>query len=434
MQNIPHSDENEKALLGSLILAPNKIDEIKDDINEDYFYNDKNKAIFRAVFKLYKQKKGIDYITIISELDKARVIYDKKYVIELGDCVPSAANYRFYFEQCREECEKRSLLRIAYKAVKGISEGLGAAEVRNELRSSKMEEISLKDYSYNDHVSEMAEKTALKFRDISKKIYATGFEFIDNPIYSLMPAETLFIAAEGGLGKSTLCKEIAINMAQNGVACVFETLEQTKESMYTSIINGEAAKSRVDHNFLALTEMLKDYKESAAEFYKAQTKENIFLFDKPSTYLSDIRKHIRLVKKTTKKPVCLFLDSFSQLNIAGTYKSDTERENEISKEITQLAKEENIPIIIIHHNNKEGKFRGSEKLKDNSWWWISLSPIGGETNSKYINPKWVKTREFRGAFKDVIFEKVNGYIKEITDEYTIQSALEDGKKQKKMFT
>ena len=433
MQTIPHSNEAEMALLGSLILEPNKIKNIKDDINDNYFYDDKNKVIFKSLFKLYKEKKEIDYISIISELDKTRAIYDKKYLVELGSYIPSSANYMVYFEQCREQCQKRKLLRIAHKAIKQVQEGKESEEVRNELKSSITDEISTLDFSYSNHISEMAENTAIKFRDIGKKIYSTGIDFIDSPIYSLMPSETLFLVAEGGLGKSTIAKEIALNMAKNDVACCFESLEMTKESFYTSIINSEMSKQRPDHDYLTLVDALKSHKEPVTEFYKAQTKENIFLFDKPTTYLSDIRKHLRIVKNTSKKDVCLFIDSFSQLHITGKFNSQTEKENAISIELTQLAKEENVPIIIIHHNNKDGKFRGSEKLKDNAWWWISLEPVSGETNSDYINPKWIKTREYRGEFKKALFKKVKGSVEEITSEIEIQNVLSSGKEKKGLF-
>ena len=434
MINIPQDDLSEKNLLSCLIFQTNLYKKIKGDIDQSYFHSDKNRDLFIVIDKLYTDGiTEIDYTTLARELKKIKSIASIEYMIAIQENV-SPSQFMVYYKNVTEFREKRETLRIAYKAIKDINEGKDAEEVQNELKGGISEEISTLDYSYHDHISEMANNSSIKFRDISKRVYATGFDFIDSPIYSLMPAETFFIAAEGGLGKSTLCKEIAVYMARNGVACVFETLEQTKESMYTSIINSEAAKSRPNHSFLALTEMIKDNKDVSAEYYKAQTMENIFLFDKSTTYLSDIRKHVRIVKKQRQKPVCLFLDSFSQLNIAGQFKSETERENAISKEITQLAKDENIPIIIIHHNNKEGKFRGSEKLKDNAWWWISLSPINGETNSDYINPKWVKTREFRGSFKEVLFEKVDGYIKEIDDQRTIAGALESEKKQRKPFS
>jgi replicative DNA helicase len=433
MQKIPSDDLSEKSFIGCLIFNLNLFRQVKGDINEDHFFNKRNRDIFKVLLELHeKGQSEASYPTIDALLKKMGSSASLEYVIALTDQI-SVSQFMIYCKNIKESHEKREVLRIAYKAVKSINEGNESNDVKNELKSAISNEISTLDFNYSDHISEMAEKTAIKFRDIGKKIYATGIDFIDSPIYSLMPSETVFIVAEGGLGKSTIAKEIALYMAKNGVACCFESLEMTKESFYTSIINSEMSKQRPDHDYLTLVDALKDHKEPVAEFYRSQTKENIFLFDKPTTYLSDLRKHLRIVKNVSKKDVCLFIDSFSQLHIAGKFNSQTEKENAISIEITQLAKEENVPIIIIHHNNKDGKFRGSEKLKDNAWWWISLEPVSGETDSDYINPKWVKTREYRGEFKKALFKKVKGSIEEIKSEIEIQNVLSSSKEKKSLF-
>ena len=95
----PQSIEAEQALLGSVMLRPEAIHEITDLINDECFYSEKHKVIWRAMLELMSKAEPIDLLSLsnklkgIGELDR---VGGSSYLSDLVSYVPSASNVRHY--------------------------------------------------------------------------------------------------------------------------------------------------------------------------------------------------------------------------------------------------------------------------------------------------------------------------------------------------
>ena len=67
---MPHSEQAEKLVLGTLINDPNRLSDVRELLPVDAFYIDKHKDMYRAVLSLADKGERIDVITVMGECPK----------------------------------------------------------------------------------------------------------------------------------------------------------------------------------------------------------------------------------------------------------------------------------------------------------------------------------------------------------------------------
>ena len=95
----PQNIDSEKALLGSIMLRPEAINEVFDIVFPKYFYMDKHKTIYRAMLSLYSKGDPIDLLSLTTKLKEKKELSKmggSSYLTELVDFVPSSTNVKHY--------------------------------------------------------------------------------------------------------------------------------------------------------------------------------------------------------------------------------------------------------------------------------------------------------------------------------------------------
>ena len=68
-KSLPFNAEAEMSVLGVAFISKDQVDKICESVNEDMFFDEKNKCLFNAIKSLHDQKIPIDITTIKNELD-----------------------------------------------------------------------------------------------------------------------------------------------------------------------------------------------------------------------------------------------------------------------------------------------------------------------------------------------------------------------------
>ncbi|MBR2447436.1 MAG: replicative DNA helicase, partial [Clostridia bacterium] len=122
---LPYSVEAEQAVLGSIIIEPNCLNEIAVQMKTEYFYIPQHKEIYSVMSSMYELSQTIDFVSLLEKLKK-NGIYDeaggKAYLTQLVQTVPSAANVLTYVAIIRERYYARALLNAAQNIIKDINE------------------------------------------------------------------------------------------------------------------------------------------------------------------------------------------------------------------------------------------------------------------------------------------------------------------------
>ncbi|MBQ7397613.1 MAG: replicative DNA helicase, partial [Clostridia bacterium] len=114
-RKLPFSLIAEQSLLGSILIDPECLNELADQVAADDFYLSEHKQIFLAMRELYMADHSIDVVTLIDALVRAGV-YDKsggeQYIRTIAEVVPGAQNAKDYAKIVREKSQLRRLIDV----------------------------------------------------------------------------------------------------------------------------------------------------------------------------------------------------------------------------------------------------------------------------------------------------------------------------------
>jgi len=110
----PHSVDAEQAVLGGLMLVPEKIESLADRLAVQDFYRKDHQLIYRAMLELSARGQPCDAVTMADWFDANDLgkMLDGNggYLIHLANSTPSAANILAYAEIIRGKSVRRQVI------------------------------------------------------------------------------------------------------------------------------------------------------------------------------------------------------------------------------------------------------------------------------------------------------------------------------------
>jgi replicative DNA helicase len=361
----PHSREAEESVIGAVLLSEDAVNEVMDRIHPEDFYVPAHQAIFEAMRELFDSNQAIDAVTV-SEVLRRRGELEKvggvQYLTRLVDIVPSTSNIVYYAGIVEEHAKRRELIRagasvtdfafeideeIAIVLDRSEQVVLGIAERRS---SQTLLEVGPMFNDILEHI-ELMEQRGSDMIGLS-----TGFVDIDHKLAGLRASNLVVIAARPGMGKSSLALGVAINaaLAENPVA-IF-SLEMSKEELVQRILSSVA---KVDSRKLQtgqLGDLWPRVVDAAGKMYKAP----IFIDDSPVVTVTDIRAKCRRLKRKMGRLGLVVID-YLQLMQATTRENRQQEISEITRNLKNLARELEVPIIAVSQLNRSLETREDKR-------------------------------------------------------------------------
>lgn len=369
----PNNFEAEQAVLGSALIDPEAAILVVGKLEENDFYNQTHRNIFKAICELTKNAKPVDFLTVADELEKEGQINDVGgigYVQSLTTIVPSSASCAHYAEIVKRNSVLRQIIGVCGDT---ISSAYGENADERILGEAEKAFYDIGEKGQNGSLEKLEgsiEKVLTKFEDIQKnnapKGLKTGFYQIDKIVNGLQRSDLIIIAARPGVGKTSLAMNIVSNAALNyGAKCAVFSLEMSKEQltqrMLCSVANVSMAKAlRGELSPEEWTKLSKAEKKlKGAEIYVDDNALNT-----PSKVLSKCRK--------LKRDKGLDLVVIDYIGLMKADERTESRQNEvasISRQLKILAKEINVPVITLSQLNRSVEQRpdgkpGKPRLSD----------------------------------------------------------------------
>ena len=137
----PQDIEAEKATLGAILLENSAMNITVEILDENDFYRESHKTIYKTMSELHKRQEAIDLITVVNALRKdsnLEKVDGIAYITSLLNTVSTAANIKYHAEIVRDKSILRQLIKtstdIAQQAYEGtleVGEQLDLAEKNN---------------------------------------------------------------------------------------------------------------------------------------------------------------------------------------------------------------------------------------------------------------------------------------------------------------
>jgi replicative DNA helicase len=349
----PQNIDAEMAVLGSMLIEEEAINQAVELINEDCFYKDAHKKIFSCMLNLSSRNKAVDLITLSEELkkiDELEEIGGVSYLTTLANAVPTAANIRHYARIVKEKSILRSLINNATQIVtKAYDSEVNVDELLDK-SEGLIFEISDRRVEGNFICLKDIIKDSIETIDrlYQQKTHVTGVPtgFIDFDLKTagLQPSDFIVIAGRPSMGKSALAISIAEHVSViEHIPAAFFSLEMSKEQLVQRLLCSHA---RVDvHKVRSGYFSTSDWPKLTAAAGKL-SEAPFYIDDTPAISIMELRAKARRLKAHHDIQI-MFVD-YLQLMRSSQYTENRQQEiSDISRSLKALARELNIPIVAI---------------------------------------------------------------------------------------
>lgn len=361
----PNNKDIEAAVLGACMLSKETLYFAMQRLFEDLFYQNKNKAVYKAINALYGQNGNVDILTVYNQLKKSEDLQEIEgpyYLTTLQNNVVSDTQIETHINILCELFLKRTLIHISastgamsYDADKDAFELYNTAQNQLEQAQEKVITGKHKDIGYyvKEMLSQHAAVKASGFLGLQTNLHA-----LDESISGLVAPDLIIIAARPGQGKTALALTIIQNLSIKGnVPVAFFSLEMDGVQIVRRLISMHTG---IDHS------RLRDGKTTEAEAVPIHETavliagSPIFIEDKPTANIRDIRTRAHILHR--KHKLGYIVVDYLQLMEGVETKNKTREQvvSEISRGLKVLAKELSIPVIALSQLNRSVESRGDK--------------------------------------------------------------------------
>lgn len=348
---LPYSVDAEQAVLGSMIIDPNCINEVAVQVRSEYFYIPQHREIYFAISSMYELSQSIDFISLLERLKKDGV-YDetggKEYLTKLVQTVPSSANVMTYVGIIREQYYQRALMGAAQGIIKDINENtmdsgrlLDSAEQRIfEIRDGR--EIGglthIKDVISAETYDRLTKINDPETRDDYIGI-PSGIGALDKMITGLNKSDLIILGARPGMGKTSFALNIARNVAVNaGKTVCFFSLEMTRDQLAQRMLSSEAA---IKSEKLRTGDLEPEEWTRLTQAGENLSKAEIYFDETSNITVPEMKAKLRRMKRVD----LVVIDYLGLMHSPRQNDNRVQEISEITRSLKIMAKELKIPII-----------------------------------------------------------------------------------------
>jgi replicative DNA helicase len=365
-RHMPESLEAEAGVLGSMIIDPECISEVVELLKAEAFYRTEHQLIFDALVTLYEKNRGegLDAVLLRDELKKRNHLEEVggvEYIAKILDSVPSSANVMYYAGIVKDKQLLRELIAATSEILNDAYNEAG--EPSEKLDEAERRIFAVTDKKVGGSASSLAElvyqaRMLIEERDGRQVLVTglpTGYYQLDDRTCGLQNGEMIIIASRPSMGKTSL----ALNIAEHIGA---------QERLPVAIFSLETGKQQLAERFLCSASEI-DSRKMRRGVLSIEEHEKIveaggFLSDAP-IYIDDTAALTPLQLRAKARRLrsrhgirCIIVDYLQLMHLGGGRVESRQQEiTTISRYIKSLARELNIPVVVLSQLNRAPESR-----------------------------------------------------------------------------
>ncbi len=357
----PSNLEAEQALIGSILVNNDIIDEVSTIINPTSFYDPAHTKIYEVIETLNNKGMIANPITLKNFFEKDNMLGEvggTEYLVKLTRFSGSTKQAVDYAKVIHEMYLRRELVLISDNL---SSETLNAKEqsAENIIESTEKSLFDLAErgsfsqsfLKFNqalDQTIEMATQAMQNDRGIVG--VPTGLTDLDEKLGGLHKSDLIILAGRPSMGKTALATNIAYHAAQTIMnrqeksSVAFFSLEMSSEQLSTRILSEQARIKSDDIRRGKVTEEeINRYIETSRNIYNL----SLFIDETPAITIATLSNRARRIKRLFG--VSLVVVDYIQLMRSNLNKNEgrVQEISEITQGLKALAKELGVPILAL---------------------------------------------------------------------------------------
>jgi replicative DNA helicase len=357
--------EAEQSVLGAILVRPEVLDEVADLLRPEDFYRQDHAQIYRAVLDLYGRRDPVELKTVtflLKEWGQLEGVGGPEFLAGLCDEVGFATNAGYYAKLVHDKALlrrlKTSLVEAAIACHEPHDDVAGFLDSCETRIFQVMEDRQIQAQPLSELVPpEKARIESLYDRTSEILGVPSGFIDIDRLTCGFQKSDLIIIAARPSMGKTALALNIAYHAAHKaGVPVAFFSLEMSKEQLVQRLM---ASEGKINSHRLRSGQMEPEEWVALNQVEELLMKAPIYISDKPSPTPMEIRAQARRLK--SRHGIGLIIVDYLQLAQDPRAKSREQEIGGISRALKALAKELDVPVIVLSQLNREVEKRPNKR-------------------------------------------------------------------------
>lgn len=364
----PQDIEAEKAVLGSMMKSQDAVSDVIDRLKADDFYLAEHQQIYQTMIDMYKKSIGIDLMTTYSALNEKKLLElvgGMSYLSRLVDEAIVSTNAKFYAETVIAKSRMRQLIKAAEEMRSQAYAGGKEAEEILDRAEQKIFEIAHRTQKKNYvNINTVFEENFRQLQELEKNKgqipgIATGFRDVDGILGGIQKNNLVILAARPGVGKTSFALNIASNVAEKGKTVLLFSMEMSSEELgqrilsMTSSIEMEKMKSGnlSSDEWMALSTAQDDYEDM-----------KIFVDDAAKLSILEMKNKCRRLKAEHGLDLVI-IDYLQLMSLDRRIENRVNEISEITRSIKILAKELEVPVIMLSQLSRDSEKRADHRLQ-----------------------------------------------------------------------
>ncbi len=349
----PHSLEAEKSVLGAALLSKDALYDVVEVVRPEDFYDANHKEIFKAMFDLHRKNAPVDALTVAEELKKRNslsMVGGRAYIASLSSGTPTVSNAAEYAKIVAEKAAVRRMIDMADDImVKGYDGSMDAGQILDYAESGIFEISQSRQKGQYVHIKDVLLEN-IEIIDKASQMdggltgVTTGFKYLDEMTSGFQKSDLIILAARPAMGKTAFALSLALNAAVKGNASVMIfSMEMAKEQLGQRFL---AMESKVPMNNLKTGKLERRDWDDINIALDVLSKARIHIDDTAGINLMEMKSKCRRLKAEEGLDLVV-IDYLQLMNPEGRSESRTQEISVISRNLKLLAKELNVPVLVL---------------------------------------------------------------------------------------
>jgi replicative DNA helicase len=368
LEDLPFSLDAEQAVLGGMLIDPDCIPVVLEQLSTpQMFYRKQHAGLFEVFLNMSNLNKTIDFITVLDEVQRAGVFADaeeaKVYLAQLMEIVPSTANIVDYCAIIQDRYYRRRLIQTSKEIESYARDRDGTSAALLDLAEQRIYDIRQnKDASGLQPIGDLIVETydhLQKLTGEDKELYlglSSGFSALDTMLTGLNRSDLILLAARPGMGKTSFALNIAVNVAKKYAdkSVAIFNLEMSAEQLVGRILSSEA---QIPSRALRTGIMEQTEWGQLAACADILSRTHIYVDDTAGINATEIKAKARRLPNLG----LIVIDYLQLMESGGRAENRVQEVSKITRSLKIMAKELDVPVIVLSQLNRSVEARTDHK-------------------------------------------------------------------------
>jgi len=370
----PHNLEAERALLGALLVEPERVAETVEKLSSEDFFDPRHAALFEAVSTLASRGVAVDLVSTLEQLTAmGKSVGGMAWLAELTHTVSSAAHLRHHTKIVHETSLLRKLICESGEIIAQAFDTRPDGDAVRELVSASEDRMfKVNSGGGGSEVLSMEAAVGEAFKRIDSSTHRSGLTGLPSGFYDLdellcgfNAGEMIVVAARPSMGKTAFilnCMDHAADpdhrpdWLDRPASVLFFSLEMGHQSIVRRML---CSRARVDAHKLRTGNIATDDYGELSRAAGELSKMKLFIDDTPGISVSTMRSRAKRVK--SEHGLHMIVVDYLQLMTQPKAESRQQEISQISRSLKELARELEVPLIALSQLSRAVESRDNKR-------------------------------------------------------------------------